>query len=112
MWTLIMKAFFEGFAEFMRTFWKRAANQAFVVMVLIVIAGFLAIWIHNLEKDRQAEHLEYKADMSIMRNEYRSEIIELNLRIDTLRKGLDDCNEARIRVEAQNAALLQIIKKR
>lgn len=107
-----MKAFFAGFADFMRTFWRRAANQAFVVMVLLVLSLFLAIWIRNLEKDRHAERMEYKADMAMLRNECRREIEALNLRIDTLSRGLEDCNEARIRVEAQNAALLQIIRKR
>jgi len=47
-----------------------------------------------------------------IRNEYRGDIQRLRVVIDSLKNGLDDCNEARIRLESQNATLLAFMKQK
>jgi hypothetical protein len=105
-----MKEFLAGLSGFIRSFWTHAARQGFSIMLLIVTNVGLILWIDNIGIDRRRDKMEYRAEISDLRNEYRHEIARLRVVIDSLRTGLEDCNAARIRVEGQNAALLALLK--
>lgn len=109
---LVMKEFWAGFATFIRSFWQHAARQGFSIMLLIVTNCGFILWIDNLQTDRRKDRLEHRAEIAELRIEYRHEIARLRLVVDSLRTGLDDCNAARIRVEAQNATLLAMLKEK
>ncbi len=105
-----MKAFFRGLAIFWDSFWKKAANQGMLVMTLLAMIIGLIFWVDNRNTEISEQRLEFKAEIAVLRNEYRQDIYKLSLVIDSMRQGLDDCNTARIRVEAQNATLMSILK--
>jgi nitrate/TMAO reductase-like tetraheme cytochrome c subunit len=111
MWALIMKAFFEGFADFMRSFWRSAAAHGLTVMLLMVVNVGLVVWIDRIITSNTQYKLDCQRQMADIRNEYRGDINRMDAKMDTIRRGLDDCNEARIRVESQNAVLLRLLKK-
>lgn len=107
-----VKAFWSGVASFWRSFWKKAATQGMLVMTLIAMIIGLVLWVDNRNKEIRQQRMEFKAEMADLRSEYRHEISILKFAIDSLREGLDDCNEARIKAEAQNAALLEVVKRK
>lgn len=107
----IMKEFLAGFAEFIRTFWRNAAKQGFSIMLLIVTNVGFVLWVDRLNSDILRSRAEHRAEIQDVRAEYRGDIARLRIVIDSLRTGLDDCNEARIRAEGQNAVLLEMVKK-
>ena len=108
----VMNEFWKGMSDFFRSFWHNAAKQGFSIMLLIITNVGFVWWINNLNSDRKVEKSECKAEIAELRNEYRGDISRLRTVIDSLRLGLDDCNAARIRAEAQNAALMEIMKKK
>lgn len=105
----IKTAFLEGFKVFIGKFWQRASDQAFLIIVLLLIVAGLVFWVNRLQEENRALRLEYKQEIADLRNEYRRNDERLNTRIDTLLKSADDCNEARIRAESQNAVLLRLL---
>lgn len=106
----VMKEFWAGFSGFIRSFWTHAARQGFSIMLLIVTNVGLILWIDNIGRDRRRDKMEHMAEIADLRNEYRQEIARLRVAVDSLRTGLEDCNEARIRVEGQNAVLMALLK--
>lgn len=108
----VMTEFWQGLAAFVKSFWNQAARQGFSIMLLIVTNVGFIFWIDRLNSDMLKMRAEHRTEIIEIRNEYRGDIQRLRVVIDSLKTGLDDCNEARIRLESQNATLLAFIKQK
>lgn len=105
-------AFWKGVASFWRSFWRKAATQGMLVMMLIATNIGLVLWVDNRNSEIRHQRMEFKAEIAELRNEYRKDLAVLRSVVDSLKTGLDDCNTARIKAEAQNAAYLEMIKRK
>jgi len=108
----VMQEFWAGFAAFIKSFWNQAARQGFSIMLLIITNVGFIFWIDRLNSDMLRMRAEHRVEIMEVRNEYRGDIQRLRVVIDSLKNGLDDCNEARIRLESQNATLLAFMKQK
>ena len=103
----VMKALVIAASELITAFARSAAKQGFSIMLLIITNVGFILWVDAITTAQHRERLEHRAEIAELRNEYRADIARLRTVVDSLRIGLDDCNEARIRVEGQNAALMK-----
>lgn len=107
----VMKEFWAGFADFIRTFWRNAAKQGFSIMLLIVTNVGFILWVDRLNTDILKSRAEHRIEIQEVRIECRADIAQLRMVIDSLKNGLDDCTATKLRLEGQNAVLLEMVKK-
>lgn len=107
----VMKAFWEGLADFVSSFWNAAKSQGFSVMLLLLAVVGLSLWIERLNVEINDNNKRHKEELAHLRNECRIELMFLHRQIDSLRLDLQRCIEARARVEAQNQYLKAELKK-
>lgn len=108
----VMKELCQGFATLLGSFFRTTAKSGLAIIILVVANCGFIFWIDNLNADRRKERIEFKMEIAELRADYKADIQRLRVVVDSLRTGLEDCNEARVRAEAQNATLLQIIKSK
>lgn len=97
-----MKAFWEGLADFINSFWQAAKGQGFSIMLLLAATIGLAGWIERLNFEIKSINAKHSEELMHIRNECRIELMLLQRQIDSLRADLQRCIEARARLEAQN----------
>lgn len=108
----LAKIFLNGAGTFISRFWEKASRLSFASMLLIVGVGISIYIIKAQEAQRLEDKQAFKKELADLRNECRRENAVLNSRIDTLLQGLNDCTQARIRAESQNAVLLQLLNRK
>ena len=106
----VMKELWQGFATLVGAFFRTTAKSGLAITILVIANVGFILWIDNLNAERRRERIEFKNEVAELRADYKADISSLRTVVDSLRNGLEDCNEARVRAEAQSAALLQIIK--
>lgn len=102
MHNIIMQALVTGAAEWIKAVFQTAAKKGLVILVLsgFSIGGVIAI-IHLLaqaEQMRREFKMEIKQEIADVRNEYRKQIADLNLRIEA-------CEDERIKLKVRVAQL-------
>lgn len=107
-----IREFWKGVGYFWAQFWRRATNQGMLVMTLFAAIIGLILWVDNRNAEIVHQRLEFKQEIAELRTEYRKDIAYLKGVIDSLKAGLEDCQTARYKAEAQNATLLELIKSR
>lgn len=106
-----MKAFWEGLADFITSFWQSAKNQGFAIMLLLALVIGLAGWVERLNLEIKSVNARSAEEVARLRDECRREVIALQVQIDSVRFDLQRCIEARARLEAQNQFFKIELKK-
>ena len=97
-----MQALITGAAEWIKAVFQTAAKKGLVILLLtgLSVGGGITI-IHLLreaEQMRREFKLEIKQEIADVRNEYRKQIADLNLRIEA-------CEDERIKLKIRVAVL-------
>lgn len=91
-------------------FVRSAAARGLSTIVLSLACAGLIIWIDQQNKAIREIRLEHKLELAEIRNEYRKEIANMRSIIDSIAEKADDCQRALIKSEAENAALMAVLK--
>lgn len=106
-----MRAFWHGLAQFISAFWQSASRQGFAIMLLLFVNIGLVYWISGMTELQKSDALAHKQEVAELRNECRRELERMRVEIDTLRREMQKCIEARARLESQNLFLQKQLKR-
>jgi len=107
----VMKAFYEGLADFVRAFWSAASKQGFAVMLLLLLCVALGYWVVQLNEKVDRLTLHHKEELAHLRNECRRDLAAMNQTIDSLQLAVIKCIQEKAELKANQRIILKRLKK-
>jgi hypothetical protein len=98
----IMKALYEGFAGFIRDFFKSASKQGFSIMLLLAAVVVLAFYLREVQGSMKDAQEACKADIARVEN-------RTHVEIEALRTKLNMCDQERADLKYKVAELTAFV---